>query len=77
VVTDADGTTYAFTDEDGDGVADQAVVIEADGDVTVAEHTGEDEWTTTETGTIDEQGNYTPDDSTSSSASSDAVWAER
>ena len=77
VVTDTDGTTYAFTDVDGDGEADQAVVIESDGDVTVAEHTGEDEWETTETGTIDEQGNYTPDDSSSSSASSDAVWADR
>jgi len=76
VVTDADGTTYAFTDADGDGVADQAVVIEADGDVTVAEHTGEDEWTTTETGEINAEGEYVPDD-TSSSASSDAVWADR
>ncbi|HEX6359683.1 DUF6802 family protein [Actinophytocola sp.] len=75
VVTDSDGTTYAFTDVDGDGAADQAVVIESDGDVTVAEHTGDDEWTTTETGHIDEQGNY-ESDSTSSSASSDAVWAQ-
>lgn len=76
VVTDADGTTYAFTDADGDGEADQAVVIESDGDVTVLEHTGEDEWTETESGSIDAEGNYTPD-STASSASSDAVWAER
>jgi hypothetical protein len=76
VVTDADGTTYAFTDTDGDGEADEAVIIESDGDVTVAEHTGEDQWTTTEEGHIDEQGNYTTD-STSSSASSDAVWADR
>jgi hypothetical protein len=73
VVTDADGTTYAFTDVDGDGEADQAVVIEADGDVTVAEHTGDDQWTTTEEGHIDSSGEYTPD----SSASSDSVWAER
>jgi hypothetical protein len=80
VVTDSDGTTYAFTDTDGDGDADQAVIIESDGDVTVAEHTGEDEWVTTEEGHIDSSGEYTPDDSgssSSSSASSDAVWAER
>ena len=62
---------------DGDGEADQAVVIESDGDVTVAEHTGEDEWETTEEGHIDADGNYVPDSGTSSSASSDAVWAER
>lgn len=81
VVTDSDGTTYAFTDVDGDGEADQAVVIESDGDVTVAEHTGEDEWTVTEEGHIDEQGNYESDsgssDYSSSSASSDAAWAEK
>jgi hypothetical protein len=71
-VTDTDGTTYAFTDTDGDGQADEAVVIEADGDVTVAQHTGDDEWTTEETGHIDEQGNYTPD----SSSSSDAAWSQ-
>jgi hypothetical protein len=74
VVTDADGTTYAFTDVDGDGEADQAVIIESDGDVTVAEHTGEDEWTTTEEGHIDSSGEYVPD---SGASSSDAVWAER
>jgi hypothetical protein len=78
VVTDADGTTYAFTDTDGDGEADQAVVIESDGDVTVAEHTGEDEWTTTEEGHIDSSGEYTSDSGGSApTASSDAVWAER
>jgi hypothetical protein len=74
VVTDADGTTYAFTDTDQDGEADQAVIIESDGDVTVAEHTGEDEWTTTEEGHIDSSGEYVPD---SGASSSDAVWAER
>jgi hypothetical protein len=75
VVTDADGTTYAFTDVDGDGEADQAVIIESDGDVTVAEHTGEDEWTTVEEGHIDEQGNYESETSgTSASTTSDAAW---
>jgi hypothetical protein len=75
VVTDTEGNTYAFTDTDGDGEADEAVVIESDGDVTVLEHTGEDEWTETESGTIDENGNYESD--SGSSSSSDAVWAER
>ncbi|HEX2132022.1 MAG TPA: DUF6802 family protein [Actinophytocola sp.] len=73
VVTDAEGTTYAFTDTDADGDADQAVIIEQDGDVTVAEHTGEDEWTVVEEGEISADGSYTPD----STSGSDAVWAER
>jgi hypothetical protein len=91
VVTDTDGTTYAFTDTDGDGSADQAVVIEADGDVTVAAHTGEDEWTVTEEGHINPDGTYESEStgsgtgsdsgsdsgSTDSGAGSDAVWAER
>lgn len=77
VVTDAEGTTYAFTDTDGDGEADQAVIIESDGDVTVAEHTGEDEWTTTEEGHIDSTGEYVPDSTSSSSVASDAAWADR
>lgn len=71
IVTDEDGTTYAFTDKDGDGDADQAVVIEADGDVTVAENKGGDEWEVTETGHIDADGTYE-----SGSSGSDTVWAE-
>jgi len=76
VVTDADGSTYAFTDVDGDGQADQAVVIEADGDVTVAERTGEDQWTVTEEGHVNTDGTYESDTS-GTGADSDAVWAER
>lgn len=68
IVTDEDGTTYAFVDNDADGQADEAVVIEADGDVTVAQHTGEEEWTTVETGHIDADGTYTSD------AAADAAW---
>ncbi|MDQ3402105.1 MAG: hypothetical protein M3548_01750 [Actinomycetota bacterium] len=79
VVTDDEGTTYAFTDSDGDGDADQAIVIEADGDVTVAENTGEDEWTTVETGQISADGSYESDSGTGSGpeskdSGSDAVW---
>lgn len=76
VVTDTDGTTYAFTDTDGDGEADQAVVIESDGDVTVAEHTGDDEWTVAEEGHINSDGTY-ESDSSSSTSGSDSAWAER
>lgn len=71
IVTDDDGTTYAFTDADGDGDADQAVVIEADGDVTVAENKGGDEWEVTETGHLNSDGSYESDKS-----GSDAAWAE-
>lgn len=71
IVTDEDGTTYAFTDNDGDGDADQAVVIEADGDVTVAENKGGDEWEVTETGHLNSDGTYESD-----SSGSDSVWAE-
>lgn len=71
IVTDDDGTTYAFTDVDGDGDADQAVVIEADGDVTVAENKGGDEWEVSETGHLNSDGSYERD-----SSGSDSVWAE-
>ncbi|MCG8916674.1 hypothetical protein L6E12_12820 [Actinokineospora sp. PR83] len=87
VVTDESGSTYAFTDTDGDGSADQAVVIEADGDVTVAQHTGDDEWTTVETGHIGADGGYEADgtgstggdtaggeQSAGASTGSDAAW---
>ena len=71
IVTDEDGTTYAFTDVDGDGDADQAVVIEADGDVTVAENTGGDEWQVVEEGHLNSDGTYE-----TGSSGSDSVWAE-
>ncbi|WP_424183549.1 DUF6802 family protein [Actinokineospora sp. G85] len=86
VVTDESGTTYAFTDVDGDGSADQAVVIEADGGVTVATHSGDDEWTTVETGQISADGSYEADDPAAPSAAagesvgattgSDAAWQD-
>ncbi|WP_197523078.1 DUF6802 family protein [Actinokineospora pegani] len=84
VVTDESGATYAFTDVDGDGSADQAVVIEADGDVTVATHSGDNEWTTVETGHIGADGSYESDgtatpsaaagDSVGATTGSDAAW---
>ncbi|GLZ37469.1 hypothetical protein [Actinokineospora sp. NBRC 105648] len=75
VTTDQQGNTYAFTDSDGDGEADEAIVIEADGDVTVAQHTGEDEWTTVETGHIGADGSYSSDSTAAAPASgSDSAW---
>lgn len=50
MVDDGAGNTIAFTDADGDGQADVAVVIGPDGESTVLEHTGDGEWTET-TGT--------------------------
>jgi hypothetical protein len=61
VVAGADGTTYVFTDVDGDGEADQATVFDADGNVTVAEHTGEDEWEVVEEGHVNPDGSYEAD----------------
>lgn len=61
VVNADDGGVMAFTDLDGDGEADMMTVVEADGDVVVSQHTGEDEWTEVERGHIDENGNFTPE----------------
>jgi hypothetical protein len=72
IVTDKDGTTYAFTDADGDGDADTAVVIEADGDVTATANKGDD-WEVTERGHLDADGTYHAD---SPASGSDSVWAE-
>ncbi|ASR38744.1 hypothetical protein BAY61_31300 [Prauserella marina] len=44
-VTDEQGNTYAFTDEDGDGQADVAVVVDSTGNSVTYEHTGDGEWT--------------------------------
>jgi hypothetical protein len=67
VVTDADGTTYVFTDVDGDGEADEAAVVTEDGDVTIATHTGDDEWTVVDEGHLNPDGSYESDGSTDGS----------
>ncbi|HET9144310.1 DUF6802 family protein [Actinophytocola sp.] len=78
IVTDDDGTTYAFTDTDHDGTADTAVVIEADGDVTVAENTGGDDWKVVEEGHLNPDGTYESDSRPTggTDASSDELWAD-
>ncbi|WP_216212010.1 hypothetical protein [Amycolatopsis aidingensis] len=49
VVQDDSGNTIGFTDVDGDGDADVAVVIDQTGESTTYEHTGDGQWTETET----------------------------
>ena len=63
VVTDADGNTFLYTDTDGDGRADYAMEIDAKGQVTISEHTGEHQWTEIEHGHIDGSGTYQKDGS--------------
>jgi hypothetical protein len=62
VVNGEDGTTYVFTDTDGDGEADEAAVITPDGDVTIASHTGDDEWVVIDEGHLNPDGSYDSDD---------------
>ena len=45
VVQSEDGTVTGFTDIDGDGQADIVTTFNPDGHVSVAEHTGQDQWT--------------------------------
>ena len=61
VVTDADGNTFLYTDTDGDGRADYAMEIDAKGQVTISQHTGEHQWTEIEHGHIDSGGHYQQD----------------
>lgn len=61
VVTDDAGNTVLYTDTDGDGKADYAMEIAADGQVTISEHTGEHQWTEVEHGHIDGSGQYQKD----------------
>ncbi|GAA3430502.1 hypothetical protein [Kutzneria kofuensis] len=65
VVTDAEGNTFLYTDTDGDGRADYAMEIDAKGQVTISEHTGEHQWTEIEHGHIDGGGNYQRDNAAS------------
>jgi hypothetical protein len=78
IVTDADGTTYAFTDTDSDGTADSAVVIKADGDVTVAENTGGGDWKVVEEGHLNADGGYESESGSTGrpDSSSDELWAD-
>jgi hypothetical protein len=63
VVQTQDGGTIAFTDKDGDGEADIAVEIDANGQSTTYEHTGAGEWTEQSSGLM-----------TDTAPDSDAAW---
>ncbi|HWC80217.1 MAG TPA: hypothetical protein VG756_09670 [Pseudonocardiaceae bacterium] len=76
VVHDANGDTILYTDTNGDGQADQAVEISPDGHVVTAEHTGDHEWTETETGHLDAQGQYHEDSTASGSFTPEVGPAE-
>lgn len=68
VVEDDQGNTIGFTDADGDGQADVAVVISPTGDSTVYEHTGDGQWTeSTHTGAAGDTGSH-------SSLAGDQAW---
>lgn len=61
VVHDAQGDTVLYTDGDGDGQADVATVITPDGQVEIADHTGDREWTEVEHGHLTADGSYQQD----------------
>jgi hypothetical protein len=56
VVHAPEGDTVIFNDADEDGDADYATEITRDGQVTVAEHTGDGNWTEIERGELDGDG---------------------
>jgi len=58
VVVGDGGDVTIFTDVDGDGGADVATEITAAGEVVVAEHVGDGEWTAVERGRITSEGSY-------------------
>lgn len=61
VVHDANGDTVLYTDSHGDGQADVATEITADGHVVIADHTGDHQWTEVERGHLDSAGQYQQD----------------
>ncbi|MBA8827673.1 hypothetical protein FHX42_005078 [Saccharopolyspora lacisalsi] len=69
-IVDTETGQMMVTDVDGDGSADQLVEISDSGEVTVAHHTGEGQWTVVEQGRLDQRGEYAPE----RSAEGDEVW---
>lgn len=66
VVHDAHGDTVLYTDSHGDGKADVATVLTPDGQVVIADHTGDHQWTEVQHGHIGSDGRYTEDGSADS-----------
>lgn len=61
VVHDSNGDTVLYTDGDGDGRADIATEISPDGQVVIADHTGDHEWTEVEHGHLTTDGKFAED----------------
>jgi hypothetical protein len=61
VVHDADGDTILYTDSHGTGQADIATELTPDGQVIIANHTGDHEWTQTRHTAIGEDGQLAGD----------------
>ena len=71
IVTDPDGATQVYVDTDGDGLADESVLIAADGAVTVSEEVADGEWQVTQTGQLNPDGSIELDQS-----GSDEAWSQ-
>ncbi|RCW47124.1 hypothetical protein DFQ14_101468 [Halopolyspora algeriensis] len=71
-IVDTGGGRMLVTDIDGDGTADQAVEVDSTGEVTVAQHTGDGQWTVVEEGGIAREGGRAPDPAVSDTG--DAAW---
>jgi hypothetical protein len=61
VVHDENGDTILYTDSHGTGRADIATELTPDGQVIIADHTGDHEWTRTKHGHLGDNGRYTGD----------------
>jgi hypothetical protein len=61
VVHDANGDTILYTDSHGTGQADIATELTPDGQVIIANHTGEHEWSQTRHGSLGEDGQLSGD----------------
>jgi hypothetical protein len=61
VVHAANGDTVLYTDSQGDGQADVATEFTPDGQVVIAEHTGQGQWTEVERGHLAADGSYQRD----------------
>jgi len=66
VVQTKSGGTISFTDKDGDGEADVAVQIDADGSTHTFEHTGHGQWTEASSGVVESPAEADP--------AGDAAW---
>ncbi|MBE7161734.1 MAG: hypothetical protein INR72_10835 [Williamsia herbipolensis] len=62
VVQGDDGSTIGYTDRNGDGEADQITRITADRHVSILVVDSSGEWVVAQTGTLDENGHFVPDE---------------